>query len=110
MKLTTIRVALPSMEVEAPANCLPNSAAAATVVGKGLSVRQTEAMVRNLLASKDQPAPPRQIDPNIRQLQDDLSARLGARVQIQHSAKGKGKLVLAYNSLDELDGILSHIK
>ena len=86
------------------------SQAARGVVGKGLSVRQTEAMVRNLLARKDQPAPQRQIDPNIRQLQDDLSARLGARVQIQHSAKGKGKLVLAYNSLDELDGILSHIK
>ena len=85
--------------------------AARNVVGKGLSVRQTEALVRNLLASKDQPAPePAPLDPNIRHLQEDLSQRLGARVQIQHSAKGKGKLVLAYNSLDELDGILSHIK
>jgi ParB family chromosome partitioning protein len=86
------------------------SQAARSVVGKGLSVRQTEALVRNLLAKKDQPAPEKGIDPNIRQLQDDLSQRLGARVQIQHSAKGKGKLILAYNSLDELDGILSHIK
>jgi len=85
--------------------------AARSVVGKGLSVRQTEALVRHALARKDQPeAPPRQIDPNIRQLQDDLAQRLGARVQIQHNARGKGKLVLAYNSLDELDGILSHIK
>ena len=86
------------------------SQAARSVVGKGLSVRQTEALVRNLLAKKDQPAAVKGIDPNIRQLQDDLSLRLGARVQIQHTAKGKGKLVLAYNSLDELDGILSHIK
>jgi ParB family chromosome partitioning protein len=86
------------------------SQAARSVVGKGLSVRQTEALVRNLLAKKDQPAPEKGIDPNIRQLQDDLSQRLGARVQIQHSAKGKGKLILVYNSLDELDGILSHIK
>ena len=86
------------------------SHAARSVVGKGLSVRQTEALVRNLLAKKEQPAPDKHIDPNIRQLQDDLSQRLGARVQIQHSARGKGKLVLAYNSLDELDGILSHIK
>jgi ParB family chromosome partitioning protein len=84
--------------------------AARSVVGKGLSVRQTEALVRNILARKDQPAPDQLIDPNIRHLQDDLSQRLGARVQIQHSAKGKGKLVLTYNSLDELDGILSHIK
>lgn len=86
------------------------SQAARSVVGKGLSVRQTEALVRNLLAKKDKPAPVKHIDPNIRQLQDDLARRLGAKVQIQHSAKGKGKLVLAYNSLDELDGILSHIK
>ena len=50
------------------------------------------------------------MDPNIRQLQDDLSQKIGARVQIQHGAKGKGKLVLTYNSLDELDGILSHIR
>jgi ParB family chromosome partitioning protein len=86
------------------------SQAARSVVGKGLSVRQTEALVRNLVAKKDQPTPTKGIDPNIRQLQDDLSQRLGTRVQIQHSARGKGKLVLAYNSLDELDGILSHIK
>jgi len=86
------------------------SHAARSVVGKGLSVRQTEALVRNILAKKDQPTPTSTIDPNIRHLQDDLSQRLGARVQIQHTAKGKGKLVLAYNSLDELDGILSHIK
>ena len=86
------------------------SQAARAVVGKGLSVRQAEALVRHTLARKTRPAQGQQLDPNIRQLQDDLSLRLGARVQIQHSARGKGRLVLAYNSLDELDGILSHIK
>lgn len=87
------------------------SQAARTVVGKGFSVRQTEALVRTLQANRDKPAePPKQLDPNIRSLQDDLAQRLGAKVQIQHSSAGKGKLVLAYNSLDELDGILSHIK
>ncbi|MBN7797177.1 ParB/RepB/Spo0J family partition protein [Parahaliea mediterranea] len=87
------------------------SQAARTVVGKGMSVRQTEALVRNLLAAKTRaPAAEQRLDPNIRQLQDDLSQKLGTRVQIQHSAKGRGKLVLAYNSLDELDGILGHIK
>jgi ParB family chromosome partitioning protein len=86
------------------------SAAAHTVVGKGFSVRQTEALVRKLLAEKDKPATAaKTLDPNIRQLQNDLSQKLGAKVQIQHSAKGKGKLVLTYNSLDELDGILNHI-
>jgi ParB family chromosome partitioning protein len=86
------------------------SAAAKTVVGKGFSVRQTEALVRKLLAEKDQPQKPVQaMDPNVRSLQDDLSRKLGARVSIQHSAKGKGKVVVSYNSLEELDGILGHI-
>jgi len=89
---------------------MDQSQAARVVVGKGLSVRQTEALVRNLIETKDKPtAPPQQLDPNIRQLQEDLSQKLGARVQIKHTAKGKGKLVLNYSSLDELDGILSHI-
>jgi ParB family chromosome partitioning protein len=86
------------------------SQAARTVVSRGLSVRQAEALVRRLLAAHDQPMEPPQLDPNIRQLQDDLSQRLGARVVITDNGKGKGKLVLSYNSLDELDGILSHIK
>ncbi|MCB1687392.1 MAG: ParB/RepB/Spo0J family partition protein [Halioglobus sp.] len=87
------------------------SQAARMVVAKGLTVRQTEALVRNLLTQKKQPAGNNnKMDPNIRHLQDDLSRRLGAAVSIQHSAKGRGKLVLSYNSLDELDGILSHIK
>ncbi len=89
------------------------SQAARTVVGKGMSVRQTEALVRSVLAAKDRPsgaAGDRRLDPNIRQLQDDLAQRLGAKVQIQHSAKGRGKLVLSYSSLDELDGILALIK
>ena len=89
---------------------LDQSQAARTVVGKGLSVRQTEALVRNVLANKDKSPVTKQLDPNIRQLQDDLSQKIGAKVQIQHSAKGKGKLILSYSSLDELDGILNHIK
>lgn len=86
------------------------SSAAQTVVGKGLTVRQTEALVRSLQAPRKPGAAPATLDPNIKHLQDDLAQRLGARVQIQHSASGKGKLVLSYTSLDELDGILSHIK
>ncbi len=86
------------------------SQAARSVVSKGLSVRQTEALVRGMVGSRGKPEVTRQMDPNIRQLQDDLASRIGATVHIQHSAKGKGKLVLSYNSLDELDGILSHIK
>lgn len=82
-----------------------------TVVAKGLSVRQTEALVRTLIAQKDQPAEvEKTLDPNVRKLQDTLSEKVGAPVQIEYTAKGKGRLVISYNSLDELDGILAHIK
>jgi ParB family chromosome partitioning protein len=84
---------------------------AALVAKKKLSVRETEALVKRLLAQPDAAADaaPRQ-DPNIRQLEVDLSEKLGAKVQVQHANSGKGKLVISYHNLDELDGILSHIK
>jgi len=87
------------------------SAAAKAVSGKGLSVRQTESMVRRLLA-EDTPEKNHVVrqDPDIASLEDTLSQRIGAKVQIQHSSKGSGKLTLRYNSLDELDGILARIK
>jgi ParB family chromosome partitioning protein len=48
-------------------------------------------------------------DPDVRRLEQELAEKLGAKVLIQHSQAGKGKLVVSYNSLDELDGILAHI-
>jgi ParB family chromosome partitioning protein len=82
---------------------------ARTVAGKGLSVRQTEALVRRLMAGKSTQPSGKILDPDIKNLEDNLADKLGAKVMIQHSAKGKGKLVVKYNSLDELDGILTHI-
>ncbi len=86
------------------------SSAAKTVVGKGMSVRQTEALVRRLQKQPSGKGANKALDPDIRHLQDTLADKLGAEVQIQHSAKGKGKLVVKYSSLDQLDGILEHIK
>jgi ParB family transcriptional regulator, chromosome partitioning protein len=80
------------------------------VTGKDLSVRQTEALVRRIQSAKGKKAPSGKLDPDIRHLQDNLSEKLGTQVMIQHTAKGKGKLILKYNSLDQLDGILGHIK
>lgn len=82
------------------------------VVSKSLSVRQTEALVRRSLEQgQDGPEPePKKEDPDIRHLQDRLADRLGARVAINHGKRGKGKVVIEYNSLDELDGILEHIQ
>jgi ParB family chromosome partitioning protein len=87
-------------------------AIARQIVAKGLSVRQTEALVRLHQENKNQDKvkPEVQVSADIRRLQDRLSDTLGAGVEIQHGAKGKGKLVISYNSLDELDGILGHIK
>jgi ParB family transcriptional regulator, chromosome partitioning protein len=85
---------------------------ATLVARKGLSVRETEALVRRMLTHKadDQDREPPRKDPNIGRLEQELAGKLGARVQLQHSAKGRGKLVINYNSLDELDGILEHIQ
>lgn len=88
------------------------SQAAQRVVEERLSVRETEDLVRKLL-EKGAPAqrPTRaSIDPDIRRLQDRLSEKLGARVQIVHNQKGKGRLIIEYNSNDELDGILARIR
>lgn len=81
--------------------------AAREVVRRQLSVRETEALVKRLQAPVKPKA--RAQDPDIARLQDELTEKLCARVRIQHSAKGKGKLVIAYNSADELEGIIGHL-
>ncbi len=84
--------------------------AARDVVSRGLSVRETERLVRKLAAGPKAPARPREKDPDTRRLETELGDKLGARVSLSHATGGKGKLVIAYNSLDELEGILSHIR
>jgi ParB family chromosome partitioning protein len=83
---------------------------AALVAKKGLSVRDTEALVRRLLspaAAAD--SQPKAVDPDINRLELELADKLGAKVLFQHTPSGKGKMVVSYNSLDELEGILAHI-
>ncbi|WP_340680423.1 ParB/RepB/Spo0J family partition protein [Paraglaciecola sp.] len=83
--------------------------AAQIVSGKGLTVRDTENLVRRLLEpvkAKEQTKP----DPDVQRLETELSENLGAPVNIAHNAKGKGKLVINFSSLDQLEGILTHIK
>jgi len=89
------------------------SEAARKVATRGLSVRETEQLVRRLQADTKAPVQtqtPRTLDPDIRKLQDELGERLSAQVVVQHSARGRGKLIIHYNNVDELDGILDHIK
>lgn len=85
--------------------------AAQQVMIRGLSVRETEELARNL---QNRPPPTKVekpvLDPDIKVLQDELSEKLGARVSVIHSSSGKGRVVIQYHSLDELDGIMAHIK
>ncbi len=85
------------------------NSAAREVYAKQLSVRQTEAWIKNLLDGPKTTKKKKTIDPDIRRLESDLSEKLNATVNIQDN-KGKGKLVISYHSLDALDGILAHIK
>ncbi|MCF6264570.1 MAG: ParB/RepB/Spo0J family partition protein [Xanthomonadales bacterium] len=83
--------------------------AARDVVARELTVRQTEQLVKRLLTGAPSTPPKRRVSPDIQRLQDKLTEQLGARVQIQHQPNGRGKLIIQYNSADELEGILDHI-
>jgi ParB family chromosome partitioning protein len=84
--------------------------AARHVVARGLTVRQTEALVRQWLSNKERPVESVKADPDIARLEQRLAEKLGSPVQIKHGQKGKGQLVIRYNSLDELQGVLAHIR
>jgi ParB family chromosome partitioning protein len=87
--------------------------AARQVVKNGLSVRETERLVRRMQENSGAKKPaktPAEGSADIRRLEIEMSDKLGAKVKVDHSKKGSGKLVISYNSLDELDGILKHIK
>jgi ParB family chromosome partitioning protein len=83
--------------------------AAREVVQQKLSVRDTEALVRRLQQGERKKAV-RKPDPDIQRLQNRLEERLCTQVRLQHQASGKGKLVIAYNNADELEGILAHFR
>lgn len=82
--------------------------AATMIVEKSLSVREAEKLVKQLQTPKKiKTNPP--IDPDVTRLENNLSDKLGAVVSLRHTSQGKGKIVIQYNSLDELDGILEHM-
>ena len=80
------------------------------VVARGLTVRQTEALVRQWLNRKEPEPNNHVVDPDINRLEQRLAERLGSPVQIKHGQKGSGQLVIRYSSLDELQGVLAHIR
>lgn len=94
------------------ANATQQFDVARQVVKKSLSVRETEVLVKRILeggsATRLKKTPAQNAD--IRRLEIEISEKLGAKVSVDHTANGAGKLIINYNSLDELDGILKHIK
>ncbi len=86
--------------------------AAREVITKQLSVRQTEALARKLQEQIDKPANSKMMheNPDVVNLEGRLSEQIGAKVAVKHSSKGKGTMTIHFNSLDELDGIIEHIK
>ncbi len=94
-------------------NAVQQHDAARQVVKKGLSVRETERLVRNMLdksGTKKVARPAATANADIRRLEIEISEKLGAKVAVNHTTKGSGKVVINYHNLDELDGILKHIK
>lgn len=83
--------------------------AATKVANKGLSVRATEALVKQLLKGRDEKKAVNK-DPDIERLQQSLAEKIGAKIDISHAASGVGKIVIHYSSLDELEGVLEHLK
>ena len=87
------------------------SQAAREVVTRGLSARETEALVKRMLSGdggKARRAPPP--DPDVKRLEGELRESLGARVELRQRRGGRGSLVIHYTSLEELDGILEHLR
>lgn len=82
---------------------------AKTVYNRGLSVRETERLVKRIQEGKSLEKKAPTIDPNIQSLEQDLADRLGARVNIRHGRKG-GLVTIRYHDVDELEGILNHIR
>lgn len=78
------------------------------IVGRGLNVRQTEQLIK--MRGNPKQSSYKEASADVRRTEKEISERLGAKVKIKHGNRGNGHLVIQYNSLDELDGILSHIK
>jgi ParB family chromosome partitioning protein len=88
---------------------LEQSKVAKDVAKKGLSVRETEALIRRISAPAKKPKVTRK-DPDIVNLEQRLTEHLGAQVLVKQKTKGKGCLEITYTSLDVLEGILSKIE
>jgi ParB family chromosome partitioning protein len=85
------------------------------VADKALTVRETENLVKKTQHELNNPAdanqkPEAKIDPDVKRLETTLSENFGTHVQIAHNQKGKGKVVINFGDLEQLDGILEKMR
>lgn len=92
-----------------PLNAELQVRAAHKIAQQSLSVRAVEKLIRDLQTEPQKKLPP-EVDRDTLRLQEDLTAKLGAKVSISHKKNGSGKLVVSYSSLEQLDGIIEQIK
>ena len=92
-----------------PLNGAQQVALAQRIVQKGLSVREAERLVQQIVTppKKAAPAP---VDRDLLRLQEDISDLLGAAVQIRSNKKGSGKITIEFGDLDQLEGILGKLR
>jgi ParB family transcriptional regulator, chromosome partitioning protein len=83
--------------------------AAEKIIKNKLSVREAERLAQTDWVTNQKINIPLKVDADVQQLERKLSETLGAKVYFKQAAKGKGQLIIHYNSLEELDGILSHM-
>jgi len=86
------------------------TAAARYIATKGLSVRETEKYIKKIKGTKVEKKQSTSRSPDVVSLEHELADQLGAPVSVQYNNRGKGQLIISYNSLDELDGVLEHIR
>jgi ParB family chromosome partitioning protein len=80
------------------------------VINRGLSVRETEMLVKKTLAAQNtDKTKSAASDPDVKRLETKISEKLGAGVKIKSGKKGSGQLIISFNSSAELDGILEHL-
>lgn len=82
---------------------------ATTVVQRGLSVRETEALVKKHLSPKSSLKQTAAKDPDVMALEQSIGEKLCTQVKIEKNHKGIGQLVIQFHNNDELEGILSQI-
>jgi len=85
-------------------------ATAQTIVSKQLSVRETEDLIRRLQNLQSVSHTKKEADSALHEIQEQISSSLKAKVLLQQSAAGRGKIVIKYKNANDLNRLLEYLK